>query len=77
MADQDFKELIGYKDHDTLVTEVLNRMKSQGSKITNFNRYGVFRNIVSAIMWPVALLYDLLLSVVAQGFASTASGKWL
>lgn len=77
MEDQDFKELIGYKDHDTLVAEVLNRMKTLGSKITNFNRYGVFRNIVSAIMWPIAQLYDLLLVVAAGGFASTAKGKWL
>ena len=77
MADQDFKELIEYKEHDTLVTEVLNRMKSLGSKITNFNNYGVFRNIVNAICWPAAQLYDLLLEVVPGGFASTAKGKWL
>lgn len=73
----DWKILLGWKDKTTLETEVYESYRTNGGRVTNFNTYGVFRRLVGACLQGVADLWNLLLSVIPQGFASTASGAWL
>lgn len=73
----DFKSLISYKDFTTLVQGALDDLKAATTRITNLNPGGVFRTLIELSMQGVADLYTLLLSVVPQGFAAHATGKWL
>lgn len=73
----DFKTLIGYKDKETLETETYNEYRANGGRVTNFNKFGAFRRLVSACLQGAADLWDLLLNVVPNGFAMYAKGQWL
>jgi uncharacterized phage protein gp47/JayE len=73
----DWKAILGWKDKTTLEAEVYESYRQSGGKVTNFNAYGVFRRLVGACLQGVADLWNLLLIVIPQGFASTASGTWL
>jgi uncharacterized phage protein gp47/JayE len=73
----DFRALVGYRTVDELVSTAAARLRASGSKITNWNVGGVARTLVEVCMQAVADLYELLCAVVAQGYVTTATGKWL
>ncbi len=73
----DWKSLIGYKDKETMETETFDEYRANGGRVTNYNKFGAFRRLVSACLKGAVDLWNLLLTVVPNGFASTSSGQWL
>ncbi|MDI3480781.1 MAG: hypothetical protein PWQ97_436 [Tepidanaerobacteraceae bacterium] len=74
---QKIKEMIGYKDFETLVNSSIQNMIDNGSKITNFNIGGVTRDILEAANKGISDLHNLLLEVIPMGYAAYAEGEWL
>lgn len=72
-----WKELIGAKDFDDLVTEARLRLGQMNSGITNWVIGGVLRTLVELCCFGIAGLYRLLVQIVPMGFVKYATGKWL
>jgi uncharacterized phage protein gp47/JayE len=73
----DWRALVGAKTSDGLLQEAFVRLQAKGSKITNLNVGGVFRTLLEASCFIGAELYDLLATIVPQGYARYATGLWL
>lgn len=73
----DWRGLVGAKTVDQLVQQAFERLRDAGSAITNLNIGGVFRTFIELFSQGLADLYDLLATVVPQGYVQSASGAWL
>lgn len=74
----DWGTLIGSKTTEQLVQTFLERwVGTSGVSISNMNVGGVFRTLGELCMQAVADLHALVVQVLPQGFAATATGVWL
>lgn len=72
-----WKELIGVKNFDELVTDARLKLGVMDSKITSWSIGGVLRTLIELSCYGLASLNDLLVRIVPQGFVRFATGKWL
>jgi len=73
----DWRTLLGARTGDQVLQTAFERLAQAGSRITNLNVGGVFRTLLELASDGLGDLYDLLVAVAPQGFASTATGAWL
>jgi uncharacterized phage protein gp47/JayE len=74
----DWKTLVGWRSHATLVKSALDLMKAGGSVITNLNDGGVFKTLTEVVCKGIADLWDELVDTLApNSFVQFAGGVWL
>ena len=72
-----WKELIGAKDFNELVTIARLKLGEMNSSITNWSIGGVLRTLIELSCYGLSGLYTLLIKIVPMGFLKYATGKWL
>jgi len=77
LAETNWQALVGARNFDEAVADLLQALIDRKSKITNLNTGGVFRTQMELAAQGIADLGALLVATVPQGFALSASGEWL